>query len=377
MTYDFVIVGSGIAGASVAYELARSGVRVLLLEREDHVGYHATGRSAALFSELYGNACIRALTSASHAFFDAPPEGLAEQPLLTTRGCLFVGAADQRKQLDAFSAAAGQAHRPVQRLGAKDLKQTIPILKDGVLVEGVYEGGAMDIDVHALHQGFLRLARRHGAELRLATGDVEARAAPGGWTLRAANENVQTAVLINAAGAWADLFAEACGVASVGLTPLRRTALLVDGPSMPFDHWPAVIDASEQWYFKPDAGQLLLSPADETPTAPSDVQPDEFDLAVCVDRVQQVADLDIRRIRRSWAGLRTFAPDRSPVVGFAPEAEGFFWLAGQGGYGIQTSPALGRAAAALALHENLPEDLVSLGITPDMLSPERFAHPTG
>jgi D-arginine dehydrogenase len=188
-----------------------------------------------------------------------------------------------------------------------------------------------------------------------------------------ADEIVQAPVLINAAGAWADEFAVMCAVRAVGLQPLRRTAAIVDVPEhVRVDEWPAVIDAEEQFYFKPEAGKLLISPADETPVSPGDAQSDDLDIAIGIDRVEAALAINVKRVFRSWSGLRTFSRDRVPVVGFDPEVTGFFWCAGQGGYGIQTAPGLARAAAALARGDGLPPDIVAERVSPDDLSPARF-----
>jgi D-arginine dehydrogenase len=371
--YEFVIVGSGIAGASLACELTGAGRRVLLVEQEDHPGYHATGRSAALYTELYGNACIRALTTASRSFFEVPPPGFAEHPLLTPRGCLYVATQSQLQILERIAHGAMTAAHPLARVSAAEMKASVPILREDLLAAGLYENGAMDIDVHALHQGYLRFAKAHGAEIAVGVGPARPCWRSGRWEVEFSGSVVTADTIVNAAGAWADAVAASAEIAPIGLMPLRRTALLVEPPVEGSARWPAVIDAAEQWYFKPDAGLLLLSPADEAPTEPCDVQPDHLDLAICIDRIEQVASLEVRRIKRSWAGLRTFAPDRTPVIGYAAEAPRFFWLAGQGGYGIQTAPAMSRVACALALGERLPDDVAEMGVDEAMLSPTRFA----
>ncbi len=370
--FDFAIIGSGMAGASVAFELARRGKRVAILEREEFVGYHSTGRSAALYSVLYGNPCIQALTAASRAFLERPPEGFASYPLMTPRGCLFTASEAQIDRLEEIEREAARIGTKVERLNAQEVRTAVPILKPGYAAAGLLESGAMDMDVNGLHQGFLRAARANGAQLMLSAGSVRPYLRQGTWVIRYGDEEIQAARIINAAGAWADELAEAVGTTSVGLSPKRRTALLVDPPSVAREDSPAVIDACENFYFKPDAGLLLLSPADETDTLPCDAQPEEIDVAVCIDRVQQVADLPVRRVTRAWAGLRTFVPDRSPVVGYATDIPSFFWLAGQGGYGIQTAPAMARMAADLALGHDIPADIADLGVSAGMVAPGRL-----
>jgi D-arginine dehydrogenase len=368
--FDYLIVGSGMAGAGAAYELA-DGARVLLLEREDAHGYHTTGRSAALYSEAYGNAVIRGLTRASRPFFEAPPPGFAAHPLLTPRGCLYVGRSDQAAALAAILEAEPLALRPVTR---DQVLALVPALWPDYVAAGALEEGAMDADVEAIHQGFLRGAKVRGADIRLGQEVVAIAPTAGGYAVRtAAGESFETRVLVDAAGAWADKVAEMAGVRPIGLTPLRRTAMIIDGPpGVDVRGWPMVIDADEAFYFKPDAGRLLASPADETPAEPHDAWADEMDVAICIERVQTAADIPVQRIVRSWAGLRSFVADRSPVIGFDGEAANFFWLAGQGGYGVQTAPAAARTAGALARREGLPADIAAQGVTPEALSPARL-----
>ena len=370
MAYDVLIVGSGIAGAGAAYELA-DGAQVLLLEREAAHGYHTTGRSAALYIETYGNAVIRGLTRASRAFFDAPPPGFAGSLLLTERGCLHIARADQLEALRAMERAHGAA---VVALGTEPVLQMVPRLRASYVAAGLYEAAAMDIDVDALHQGFLRGAVARGADVRTGCGVTAIARERGTWRVACASGEVfEATVVIDAAGPWADEVAALAGARPVGLQPMRRTAVIVDAPAgVDTRGWPALIDVDEQFYFKPEAGRILASPADETPSAPCDAAAEELDVAVCIDRMQAAADIPVRRIVRAWAGLRSFVPDRSPVIGFDAEAQGFFWLAGQGGYGVQTAPAAARAAAALARGAPLPADVAANGLTPQALSPARL-----
>lgn len=372
-TYDFVIVGAGIAGASAAYFLAGKG-SVLLLEMESQPGYHTTGRSAALYTEAYGNRAIRALTSGGRSFLVDPPDGFCDDPILTPRGVLFIGRQDQMASLDATYKEGAAHFDGIEQLDATRVQALVPVLRDGYAAGGVFEAGAMNMDVNALHQGFLRGARAGGAELRQ-DAPVEVLQRQGGaWKITAGGEQITTKVVINAAGAWCDALADMAGAGRVGLVPKRRTAILFDGPAdMEFAHWPAFVDVDEQFYARPESGALFGSPADETPVEPCDAQPEELDIAIAADRLQTATMLEIRRIIRSWAGLRSFVADKSPVVGFDPQIDGFFWLAGQGGYGIQTAPSLGRVAAALAVGDDFPDDLVNHGVTADDLSPHRFA----
>ena len=370
---DVIVIGAGMAGASAAYEMAAHH-SVLLLEREAQPGYHTTGRSAALFSETYGNRIIRGLTVGSRPFYLAPPDGFATAPLLTPRGTLLIARTDQMDRLAAWAAEAAALVPSVRMLTQAEALAAVPILRPGYVAGAAAEPGAMDIDVNALHQGYLRGARSRGATLVTDATTTALEASAHGWTVTTTAGTWAARMVVNAAGAWADTVAALAGARPRGVQPMRRTALTVDLPSgLDATTWPMVCDLDEDFYFKPDAGRLLLSPADETPMPPCDVQPDELDVALCIDRIQAAADLPVRRVVRSWAGLRSFAPDRTPVVGFDPAAPGFFWLAGQGGYGIQTAPAMGRLAAALLAGQGVPDDLEALGVTAAGLAPTRPA----
>jgi D-arginine dehydrogenase len=368
---DVIVIGAGIAGASVAAHLAETR-RVLLLEREDRAGYHSTGRSAALFTAIYGNSVIRALTRASRPFLFDTPAGFAEGALTRPRGCLYIASQEQLETLARFAALPDVA--PVTRaLAVSEAYALCPILREGCVAAALLEPDSSDIDVSALHQGYLRLFRRRSGRLVTNVAIEAIEHGTAGWTVRAGGERFEGPILVNAAGAWADEVAALAGLRRVGLQPRRRTAVLVDPPAgMDISRWPFVNDAEEQFYFKPEAGSLFLSPADETPVEPSDAQPDEWDVAAAVERVEAVTTLQITRLKARWAGLRTFAPDRTPVVGFSATAADFFWLAGQGGYGIQTAPALSRAAAALILGAPLPAELHDLQAELPALSPDRF-----
>ncbi|MBM3492422.1 MAG: FAD-binding oxidoreductase [Alphaproteobacteria bacterium] len=371
--YDAIIVGAGIAGASAAYFLAPER-RVLVLERESQPGYHSTGRSAALFSEAYGNAAIRALTTGGKPFFQNPPAGFVERPVLSPRGAMFVGRADQTALLDRTAAEASRLVPGIRRIDGAAARAIVPVLRAGYLAGAVLEPDAMDIDVHALHQGYLKGMRAAGGELRLDAEVRELARSGGSWRAVTSAGTFAAPILINAAGAWADELGRRAGAAGIGLSPKRRTAILFDPPAgSDSAGWPLVVDVAESFYFKPDAGKLLGSPADETPIAPCDVQPEELDVALAVERIQQAADLPIARITHRWAGLRSFVADKTLVAGFDREVAGLFWLAGQGGYGIQTSPAMGRIAAALVLGRTIPADLARLGVSQAMLSPVRLA----
>ncbi len=370
--HDVIILGAGMAGASLAAELAPTR-RVLLLEIESQPGRHATGRSAAMFFENYGNALVRALTRCSRAFLLEPPPGFVETPLMQRRDALLFADEPRLARLDSLLAAPG-AQASLRRIDAAAALARCPILRPECVAGAVLDTSGHDIDVAALHQAFLRRARQHGAMLAVDARSVGVQRADGQWSVRTRDAVYRAATVVNATGAWADDVAAQAGVARVGLRPLRRSALTIPAPP---EHdtrgWPLVIDVDETLYFKPDAGHLLLSPANEDDNPPCDVAPDELDVAIAVDRFEKATTVAVSRVLHRWAGLRTFAADRSPVVGFDPAAEGFFWLAGQGGYGIQMAPALARAAAALVRREPLPADIAAEGVTIGALSPARWA----
>jgi len=368
---DFIVVGAGIAGASAAAHLAQRA-RVAIVEREEQPGYHTTGRSAALFSAIYGNAVVRALSRASRPFLFEPPLGFAATPLVRPRATMYFAREDQLAALARLRTDA-DIHAATRLLSAEEAHARVPAFRAGYLGGAALEEGSADIDVHALHQGFLRLARAHGASLHCGTPVEALERVRGRWRLQTRAGKIDAPVIVDAAGAWGDELARSAGAAPLGLQPLRRTALTIAPPAgMDAADWPAAIDIDEQFYFKPDAGALLLSPADETPSPPCDAQPEELDVAVAVDRFEQATGRPVARVTHRWAGLRTFAPDRTPVVGFDSRAEGFFWLVGQGGFGIQTAAALGRVAAALAAREPMPADVAAQGVEADMLAPERL-----
>ncbi|GGA26325.1 NAD(P)/FAD-dependent oxidoreductase [Neptunicoccus cionae] len=370
MTADVIVIGAGIAGASVAANLSES-CTVLLAEMESQPGYHTTGRSAAVFAPSYGPEGVRALTRASRGFYDAPPEGFCDAPLLTPREILMIAREDQAAALDALIETASR-DTAVERLDAAGLQDHQPLLRAGYANAGMLDRGGQDIDVAALHQGYLRQFKSRGGTLLRDAEVISLQHDATGWSVDTKAGTLKAPVVVNAAGAWADQIGALAEAEAIGLKPKRRTAMMVQEPAgFTRRDAPITIDIEEQFYLKPDAGRLLLSPADETPSDPCDAQPDEMDVAICADRIMKAFDLDIRRIETKWAGLRSFVADKEPVIGFSTTAQGFFWMAGQGGYGIQTAPAAGRLASALVQGKPVPSDLIDHGFDQARVSPER------
>jgi D-arginine dehydrogenase len=374
---DAVIIGAGIAGASVGYFMA-SHARVLVLEQEVQPGVHSTGRSAALFSETYGSPQVRALTRASRRFLAQPPRGFADHGLLSPRGALVIGSREQAAQVEGDFHAMRASTPGLQLLDAAGTRALVPVLEPRFAQVGLYEPGATDIDVNSLHQGFIRGLKQRGSSLECGAQIISLERSSGEWLLEVAMRGGQphtlrAPLLVNAAGAWADVVAARAGVAPLGLEPRRRTAFLFAPPaSVDVTHWPFVTSASEDFYFKPDAGLLLGSPANADPVPPHDVQPEDLDIALAIDRIEAATSLRIDRPLRPWAGLRSFVADGGLVGGFDPAVAGFFWLAALGGYGIQTSAAMGEACAHLVLGRAIPAHLSDFGLTASLLGVERL-----
>ena len=346
MRSDFLVIGGGIAGASAGYFLAPSGT-VTLLEREAVPGYHSTSRSAALFSEYYGNEVVRALTAASRPFYLSPPPGFAA-PLVTARGVIALGPRGAEDRFDEVLAAGLTAPTPVREIEAAEAFRHCPVLRPGWFSRAMLKPAAMDVDVDAVHQGFLRGIRARGGRVLHPARLLALGRRGGRWHAVTDAGEFSADGVVNAGGAWADEVAGLAGVEPAGLTPLRRTAFIVAPPAgAAVTGWPMVADVTETFYFKPESGRLLISPSDATPVPPGDARPDDIDVAAAIDRVQAATTLVIRHVQQAWAGLRTAAADDTPVIGEAPGAPGFCWLAGLSGYGIQSAPATGQIAAAL------------------------------
>lgn len=362
MIHDIAVIGAGMAGASIAAELAPHA-SVLLLEAEDAPGYHATGRSAAFYEECYGGPGVVPLTRASGAY-------LAEHGFLTPRGALYIGRTEDRSAMAEFRASYAGTGVQIESLAPEVLAARVPHIRPE-WSEALYQPVCADIDVAGLHQHYLGLARRQGVAIVTRARVAELARQAGVWTITGERgESWQAARIVNAAGAWADDVARLAGVRPVGITPLRRTvAVLRVAPQAPAD-LPLVIDVGGGFYFKPDAGRLWLSPHDEIPSDPCDAAPEELDVAVAIDRFQQVTDWRIEAVERRWAGLRSFAPDRMPVYGPDPEEPSFVWFAGQGGFGIQTAPAAARLAGQIILGHGA--DAMTAGIAPSTYAPVRL-----
>ncbi len=366
--FDVIVIGAGMAGASAAAYLSEHR-RVALLEMEDAAGYHTTGRSAALWTANYGPPDVRLLTRLSRGFFETPPEGFSATPLMRQRPVLFLATAEQLPELD-HAMAAGAGLRRVTPAAARAM---LPPLRPEYAAGAAVEDDAFDMDVSAIHQGFLRQVRARNGVLALRHRAGRIARVSGAWHVEtAAGAVFQAGAIVNAAGAWADEVAALAGAAPIGLIPKRRTAAIINPRPWDAEHWPMTLDVSEQWYARPEARtRLMVSPADETISHPHDVQPEEIDIALGIARMREALDIQVHRVEHAWAGLRTFTPDGSLCFGRDHAAEGFFWCAGQGGYGIQMAPALARAAAALVLGLTLPDDILAQGVTPQDLSPSR------
>ncbi|MAG30300.1 MAG: FAD-dependent oxidoreductase [Deltaproteobacteria bacterium] len=381
-TCDFVVIGAGIAGASAAYALQQHG-RTVLLEREPLPGQHTTGRSAAFLVESYGAPVVRTLTRASRPFFESPPEGFAAEGLLHSNPVLWIANNAQRASLAANLEEGRASGAPLEEIDLERAYSLCPVLRKDYVAAAVVEASAAHIDVAGLLDAFVSGFRRRGGELVSKAEVTRIRpqrasalgmgGTPSSWTIEAGGRTFSTGIVVNAAGAWSDEIGRLAGAQPIGLQPLRRTAITFAPPDgCDVRDWPNVIDADEAFYFKPEGAVLLASPCDETPSEPCDPRAEEIDIAMAADRVQRVSTFEIGHIQRAWAGLRSFVRDRGPVIGMDPDLPGFFWLAGQGGFGIMTSPAASRATAELAIGGKLPRDLEMLGLEPADLSPARL-----
>ena len=372
---DVLIIGAGIAGASLAYFLTRADLEVNLAESESMPGYHTTGRSAATFIPAEDNPIVRSLVLASRDFLERPPGGFSETPILTSRPGLVFAGDDESEELRERVEELRESDIEVELLDQRQVLSVCPVLRTERVGTAAYFPDDRDIDVHALFSGFLTGFRAAGGTTLREAPLLDAGSGKDGWRVTVGEHRVITPLLVNAAGAWADEVAALCKIRPLGLTPKRRTVIVFDPPEeLSVDGWPHVGEFSSEWYFKPDAGRVLVSPGDETPSAPCDAQPEELDIAIAIDRLERATHLKVSRIGSRWAGLRSFFADGLPAVGFT-SMSGFFWLAGQGGFGIETSPTIARLAASLILEEPFPNDIDAFGIDSRDLAPDRL-HPS-
>ena len=365
---EILVIGAGIAGASAAAELA-ANAEVVMLEMESQPGYHASGRSAAYFATSYGSRTVREITACCETFLRDPPDGFSDVPLLVPRDNIWFAREDQQDSLEAMSAENPQ----LVRVSAEQIRKRVPVFRPGYLLGGLWDRRGGDIDVDALLQGYLRQFKQRGGKLFNNHEVSRVDRIGERWVVTAGGQQYSAEVVVNAAGGWAEEMGALAGLEPLGVKPFRRTALTVDPPAgVDISAWPEMVDIDEEFYFKPDAGLILISPADETPTRAVDAQPEDFDVAMGVHRFEQATGLDIRQVRASWAGLRTFAPDRLFVAGFDPRAEGFFWLAGQGGFGVQSAPAMAKLARYLVNGISPQGDFSKVLEYVEEVSPERL-----
>lgn len=349
--FDIIIIGGGIAGAAAGAELS-SSARVLILESEEQPGYHATGRSAAFFTTTYGNELSRKIGTVVKPFFCNPPADLTEAKLLHPRDSIFVAKESQLEKLEGLKAMLGD---DVSSISADEICQRVPILKSERVEAGLLDQTGGELDSDTLFQAYLRKFRKNKGVMQCRS-EVQSLSREGGiWHVEARNETYTASTVINAAGPWADSVANLAGLEGLGNKPLKRTAILLEVPDhSDISNWPMIVDVGAELYFKPDAGLVMVSPADEISSPACDAQPDELDVAITVDRFMTETSVQVRRVNHQWAGLRTFTDDRNPVVGFDSRSEGFFWLAGLGGFGIATAPALAKLTAYL-IEKTVPE----------------------
>ena len=366
-TFDIIVIGAGIAGASAAAHLAEDRT-VAILDMEDRAGYHTTSRSASSYEPNYGPKPILALTRASKEFFMAPPEGFTDAPIFTKRSSLVLEAKGQEREAQNFLAKAVD----IEELSEAQSRALVPILRQGYATRGFFEAGTGALDVDLLHRGYLKLFKQRGGVLKLEAGATKITKTSDTWHIETPQGEFTAKLIVNAAGAWGDQVAMLAGIKAVGLIPKRRSIGVISVPDFDVMKWPFIVDCAESWYAVPQSGKLLVSSADATPVEPHDAYADDEAIAIGIDRLMQATTLDVQRLEHSWGGLRTFSPDGAPVVGFDPSTDGFFWLVGQGGYGIQSSPALSRTAAAMALKQDIPQDVLAAELNINDILPNRL-----
>lgn len=370
--FEIAVVGGGIAGASFAYRMAKHR-SLVILERELHVGYHSTGRSAAEFSRQFQTPSTGLLADGSYEFLSNPPPGFAAVALLVPRGNLVIAQSERKNLLNSAFREVLVTSPKARILHPDDALAMVPFLRPGYTAAAFYDPANWDMDVESLLQGYLRQARHDGAEIRTNSPVTAISRDGGGFRLTTPIGEIRANIIVNAAGAWADELAQMAGLKPLGIVPHRRTAITVDVPALyDLSTMPGVAEVAEDYYFKPESGRLMVSPADATPSDPCDAQPEDLDVAYAAHFLEQSTILPVRTIAHKWAGLRSFAPDKRQVVGFDPRDPAFFWLAGQGGSGILTSPALSAWAAGVFLDGRPSQDLMALGLAADYFTPNRL-----
>ncbi len=374
-TADFLVIGGGIAGLSAAARLAAHG-RVTVIEGEESLGYHSSGRSVSFSHFGIGNSAVRGLTAWSRDFFEAPPEGFAPEPVAFGASSLYFADEASLPSLEALYAEMSRFTGAIERIEADRIHALCPVLRTGpgAAVQGLLDPTGLKLDADALLQGFARTLRARGGTLLTGTRIGAVARSGANWLMTTeAGESFEAPILIDAAGAWADVLAMLAGVRPLGLQPKRRTIIVVDPPAgADIAAWPFVHSAAGDFYMLPEAGRLLVSPVDEVEDDPCDAAPSDYDIAFAADRLEHYTDMKVTRIAHRWAGLRSFVADRTPTAGFAPDAPGFFWLAGQGGYGFQTAPAMAAIVEALISGGEWPAGLAELGVTRAMVEPGRL-----
>ncbi len=372
MQADFIIIGSGMAGMSAAYRLSKHG-KVIVLEKESLLGYHTTGRSAAFFTENYGNKVIRSITKASRYFLENPPSCFKNNQLMTQYGgSLFIANKNQSKYVDKELDYAKSLSANVFEIDKNEVQNMVPVVKENYIDRALYEPDSKVMDVDLIHQGFARGLKNNDGIILFNSEVINISKNNNIWSVKTDNNEFIAPIIINAAGAWCDEVAILANTKPLNLSPKRRTVIIFEDTSnLNTSKWPVVIDIEDNFYFKAEAGKILASPADETDSPPCDSQPEEIDVAITIDRIENATNFKIEKIDHKWAGLRSFFPDRTPVVGEDPHIPGFYWLAGQGGYGIQTSPGISKIIECLITGKKWPEYLTNNLITPETLSPKR------
>ncbi|RRH96891.1 FAD-binding oxidoreductase [Mesorhizobium tamadayense] len=370
-TADFIVIGAGIAGASAAYELSNGG-KVILLEMEASPGYHSTGRSAAVMTENYGPALWSRLVTASRNFLEQPPEGFTDVPLVTPRGALFLARDGEQAKLAAQAQELTRRGASIQLTSSEDALRYCPVVKASEFVSALYEPDCMDVDTNALLTSYLKMLRARGGQL-VTNGKVKAlKHSNGMWTVSTPAGTFEAPVVVNAAGGWVQQIASLAGLSYRNVVPFRRTAVVFDPPAgSDVRTWPMTFDVAETFYFKPEAGRIMVSPVDMAGSEPCDAQADELEVAIAIDRIHRFTTMEVHSVKHKWGGLRTFAPDHEPVIGSDPEEPSFIWLAGQGGNGVMGGVAAARLAASFALNAAIPADIAALGITAENVSPGR------